>query len=148
MRTNPTTIPASKAKLLHVKWTGKGLLTFREPDSRAMGRLREIMEGMATVPIRARTQSPHKAPAATNSGPIEVILMELERVLKQDYRETRKDVKQWDGDFDYVVTSSNAHPGAVHVLTRLSHPKKGGHIFYGRTIQRVSAGSFLLWVDD
>lgn len=140
--------PASETKLLHAEWTGESLLTFRIPDRKVIGRLREIMEGMAIIPVKARTQSLHKASAATNTGPIEVVLAELKRVLKQDYRETIEDVKEWDGDFDFVVTTSNAHLGALHVLTRLSHPEKGGNIFYGRTIQRVSADTFLLWVDD
>jgi len=139
--------PASNAKLLSVEWTGASVLTFREPDRKTISKLRTLMAGMEIVSVRA-TQSPHKPCDATNSGSLEIVLAELERVLKQDYCDTLEDVKEWNGEFDYIVTTFTAHPGALHVLTRLSHPEKGGNIFYGRTIQRVSPDAYLMWVDD
>jgi len=140
--------PANDAKILDVKWTGISLLTFKKPDKHAITRLGALMAGMTVTPVHGNLQSPHKPCDATNSGSLETILGELKCVLKKDYQNTLEDVKEWSGDFDYVVTNSSAHPGSLHILTRLSHPEKGGNIFYGRTVQRVSVDTYLMWIDD
>jgi hypothetical protein len=126
----------------------KWLLQFKKPGFHEMRALEAILRDMPPHTPK-RSLSPRSVREAALVGTLHDVMDRLADVLQDDYalNFARRDTKR---TFEYVVTDAGPDEGAVEIWTRLFHPHdaKTGNIFYGRTVRRISADKYRLWVDD
>lgn len=132
-------------RYFEVDFSPSEALSFERPTAKAIDELRELLR---RLPVRATVRDPLGRDTLQNasvSGPLDQVLLVLERDLQADYEENRREL---DGtcEFRTFAVESNAQPDALHIVTRLQAQDGSGRaILYGSRVQRTGDQTFVLW---
>jgi hypothetical protein len=78
-------------------------------------------------------------------GRLDEVLLVLERDLKTDYEENKRELND-TCELTTFAVETNVYPDALHIVTRLlAKDGSGRAILYGSRVQRTGDQTFALW---
>jgi len=137
----------SQPEYFELNGAPSSVLTFQQFDAAAAAALREILSHVPARPYVPERTGVDAWENVSLVAPLDAIVRSLEADIRRDQLDTERKLGSTVVS-DFLITESNIHPDAIHVVSRL-RPASGESqsISYGARIQRLGADRYALWSD-